>query len=198
MKLSEKIYTCRKKAGLSQEALAEKLGVSRQAVSKWETEEAIPELSKIPMMAKIFNVTTDWLLFDNENFEEKPIEEISPEIPVTITLKSPSSTSIKKNSWIIGIYLSFIGTLLSLIALCEVGAAYNALAEAKTPLSFMITPEGEIPIINSQKVEAANTALDFAYGFLVIGLIVLVVGIFVAIFLKKKYHTNFINEGDSL
>ena len=70
MKLSEKIYTCRKKAGLSQEALAEKLGVSRQAVSKWETDEAIPELSKIPMMAKIFDVTTDWLLFDNENFEE--------------------------------------------------------------------------------------------------------------------------------
>ena len=50
MNLSEKIYSCRKKAGLSQEALAEKLGVSRQAVSKWETAEAIPELSKIPMM----------------------------------------------------------------------------------------------------------------------------------------------------
>ena len=37
MSLSEKIYTCRKKAGLSQDALAQKLGVSRQAVSKWET-----------------------------------------------------------------------------------------------------------------------------------------------------------------
>ena len=62
----------------------------------------------------------------------------------------------------------------------------------------MITPEGEIPIINSQKVEAADTALDFAYGFLIIGLIVLVVGIFIANFLKKKYHTNSINEGDYL
>ena len=37
MKLHEKIYYCRKKAGLSQEALAEKIGVSRQAISKWET-----------------------------------------------------------------------------------------------------------------------------------------------------------------
>lgn len=40
MKLSEKIYYCRKKAGKSQEALAEELGVSRQAISKWETGEA--------------------------------------------------------------------------------------------------------------------------------------------------------------
>ena len=37
MNLQEKIYDCRKKAGLSQEALAEKIGVSRQAISKWET-----------------------------------------------------------------------------------------------------------------------------------------------------------------
>ena len=37
MKLSDKIYHCRKKVGLSQEALAEKIGVSRQAISKWET-----------------------------------------------------------------------------------------------------------------------------------------------------------------
>ena len=43
MKLPEKILYCRKRAGLSQEALAERLGVSRQAVSKWETGEALPE-----------------------------------------------------------------------------------------------------------------------------------------------------------
>ena len=43
MNLSEKILYCRKKAGLSQEALAEKLGVSRQAISKWETGESVPE-----------------------------------------------------------------------------------------------------------------------------------------------------------
>ena len=41
MKLNEKIYTCRKRAGLSQEALADRLGVSRQAVSKWETGDSL-------------------------------------------------------------------------------------------------------------------------------------------------------------
>lgn len=62
MKLSEKIYYCRKKAGKSQEALAEELGVSRQAVSKWETGEAEPEIKKLRLLAEVFGVTTDWLL----------------------------------------------------------------------------------------------------------------------------------------
>lgn len=62
MNLSEKIYYCRKKAGKSQEALAEELGVSRQAVSKWETGEAEPEIKKLRLLAEVFGVTTDWLL----------------------------------------------------------------------------------------------------------------------------------------
>ncbi len=72
MNLQEKIYDCRKKAGLSQEALAEKIGVSRQAISKWETGEATPEISKLLLLAKTFGVTTDWLLSDNEP-EEKGV-----------------------------------------------------------------------------------------------------------------------------
>ena len=65
MNLSEKILYCRKKAGLSQEALAEKLGVSRQAISKWETGESVPELSKLVLLARAFDVTTDWLLSES-------------------------------------------------------------------------------------------------------------------------------------
>lgn len=64
MKLNEKILHCRKRAGLSQEALAERIGVSRQAISKWETGEASPEISKLPLLARAFAVTTDWLLND--------------------------------------------------------------------------------------------------------------------------------------
>ena len=70
MKLSEKIYYCRKKAGLSQDTLAEKLEVSRQAVSKWENGEAVPETGKLPGLAKVFGVTIDWLLS-----EEEPVQE---------------------------------------------------------------------------------------------------------------------------
>ena len=68
----EKIFYCRKKAGLSQEALAEELGVSRQAVSKWETGDAVPEIGKLVSLAKTFDVTTDWLLSEEEPEEEQP------------------------------------------------------------------------------------------------------------------------------
>lgn len=66
MNLSEKIQLCRKRAGLSQEALAEKLNVSRQAVSKWETGAAEPELSKLRALAAVFGVTADWLLSEED------------------------------------------------------------------------------------------------------------------------------------
>jgi len=64
MTLHEKIYELRKKNGLSQEALAESLGVSRQSVSKWETGEAIPEVAKLVALSRLFGVTTDYLLND--------------------------------------------------------------------------------------------------------------------------------------
>lgn len=66
MNLSEKIQLCRRRAGLSQEALAEKLNVSRQAVSKWETGAAEPELSKLRALAAAFGVTADWLLSEED------------------------------------------------------------------------------------------------------------------------------------
>lgn len=62
MLLSEKIQTLRKKEGLSQEQLAEKLGVSRQAVSKWESVQSIPEIDKItfPIIKCFFLRMTEW------------------------------------------------------------------------------------------------------------------------------------------
>ena len=66
MTLGEKIIVLRKKRGLSQEELAITLGVSRQAVSKWETNEATPDTAKVIALAEYFEVTTDWLLRDIE------------------------------------------------------------------------------------------------------------------------------------
>lgn len=62
MTLGEKIYQLRTEQGLSQEALGEKLGISRQSVSKWETDQSIPELDKIVAVSEIFGVSTDYLL----------------------------------------------------------------------------------------------------------------------------------------
>lgn len=64
MKLSEKIFMLRKSHGLSQEELAEKLEVSRQAVSRWENGSALPDAANILRLSKLFHVTTDYLLND--------------------------------------------------------------------------------------------------------------------------------------
>jgi transcriptional regulator with XRE-family HTH domain len=64
MTLSEKVQLLRKKKGLSQEELAEKLEVSRQSVSKWEQGQALPEMSKILQLSEVFGVSTDFLLKD--------------------------------------------------------------------------------------------------------------------------------------
>ncbi len=63
MTTGQKIYECRRKAGMTQEELADRLGVSRQAVSKWEADAAFPETEKILELCKMFSVSADELLF---------------------------------------------------------------------------------------------------------------------------------------
>lgn len=66
MTLGEKILKLRTEQGLSQEAFGERLGVSRQSVSKWETDQSVPELDKIVAVSEIFGVSTDYLLKETE------------------------------------------------------------------------------------------------------------------------------------
>ena len=75
MILADKIIKQRKQNGWSQEEFAEKMGVSRQAVSKWESAQSVPELSKILLMADLFGVTTDYLLKDEIDECESVSEE---------------------------------------------------------------------------------------------------------------------------
>lgn len=62
MNLADRIQSLRKTKGLSQEQLADQIGVSRQAVSKWESEQSTPDLDKIILLSEFFHVTTDYLL----------------------------------------------------------------------------------------------------------------------------------------
>ena len=72
--LSERILFLRKEKGLTQEALAQQLGVSFQAVSKWENEQSCPDIALLPLLAEIFEVTVD-SLFGREAKAEPPAEE---------------------------------------------------------------------------------------------------------------------------
>nr|WP_317324193.1 helix-turn-helix transcriptional regulator [uncultured Flavonifractor sp.] len=93
--LSERIYQLRRKNGLSQEQLAEKIGVSRQAISKWESGTSTPELEKLLALSECFRMTLDELVKDEAanpetkeatpNPEEKKVSKV-PEMKAGIGL----------------------------------------------------------------------------------------------------------------
>lgn len=70
MNLGEKIFKLRKEKGLSQEALAEQLGTTRQAISKWENNQGFPETEKLLQLSNIFEVSTDFLLKDDKSVQD--------------------------------------------------------------------------------------------------------------------------------
>ena len=102
MILSDKIIKLRKKNGWSQEELAEKMNVSRQAVSKWESAQTIPDLEKILQLGALFCVTTDYLLKDeieDEEFADAPSDATVKKISIEeanayIELRKRASRSI--------------------------------------------------------------------------------------------------------
>ncbi|MGN1166674.1 MAG: helix-turn-helix domain-containing protein [Lachnospiraceae bacterium] len=62
MNVADRIQSLRKMKGVSQEQLADAIGVSRQAVSKWESEQSMPDMEKVILMSDYFDVTTDYIL----------------------------------------------------------------------------------------------------------------------------------------
>ena len=70
MSFGQRLQDLRQRAGMSQDALAERLEVSRQAVSRWERDETMPETEKVIALAEIFAVSTDYLLRGGERGEE--------------------------------------------------------------------------------------------------------------------------------
>jgi len=145
MNLSEKIYACRRRAGLSQEALAEKLGVSRQAISKWECGEAIPETAKLKGLAAALEVTVDWLLSEDplpEDPSEPEKEETVLHIPPQTDgydAQTPRDTApdwterlpgflrgmFLRWGWLAGVYVAVGGGLIM-----GIGALVKALCKA--------------------------------------------------------------------
>ena len=80
MSLAKRIAACRKQAGLSQEKLAERMGVSRQTISRWETGEARPDLEKFEQLCGVFSVSADTLLFGAQSPAQPagPMETTTP------------------------------------------------------------------------------------------------------------------------
>lgn len=105
MTFADKVLALRKKSGLSQEELAEKMDVSRQAISRWEMGLAMPDASNLLQLSKLFNVTTDYLINDEYSSDE--------DIPIVKNKEASLNKEMKKVSAMIKSTL--IGTAIAVL-----------------------------------------------------------------------------------
>ncbi|MDO4356988.1 MAG: helix-turn-helix transcriptional regulator [Clostridia bacterium] len=115
MHIGNKISQCRRAAGISQEKLAEQLGISRQAVSRWETGEAVPDVEKVILLSRIFGVSTDYLLLDE--LEEAIAPGSAPAVPCGETLSTAVLERRRRFRIAFGLSLLILGLLTAVAAL---------------------------------------------------------------------------------
>ena len=136
MILADKIIDLRKKAGWSQEELAEKLGVSRQSVSKWEGAQSIPDMNKILQLSDLFGVSTDYLLKDDMEVSE-PVaapEDADTEGATFVSMEEANAFLSYKAESAPRIALGVLLCILSPITLILLGGAQES---GRLPLTEM-------------------------------------------------------------
>lgn len=201
MKLSEKICYCRKKSGKSQEALAEQLGVSRQAVSKWETGEAEPELKKLRLLAEVFGVSTDWLLSDEEPQEEAKSDfetgQSAKHYPDWIdSLPGTLGRLLRRYGWLLGVYIAVYGAAFTLIGGLARFLSRKMFTSFNDVADSMLGGFSDGTVIYDEfGNQMGNAVADFAANnpvsimgtvIMVIGIVAVIGGVILAIVLKKQ------------
>ncbi|MBE6039260.1 MAG: helix-turn-helix transcriptional regulator [Anaerofustis stercorihominis] len=108
MNISEKLLTLRKEYGYSQEELAEKLNVSRQAISRWEMGSALPDTLNIIAITKLYGVSADYLLNDEyETEDDMPL--------VKSTTERATKNSLLQTSYILSLAINAISLLIGFV-----------------------------------------------------------------------------------
>ncbi len=171
MILADKIINLRKKNGWSQEELAEKMNVSRQSVSKWESAQSVPDLGKILQLSSLFGVTTDYLLKDEMENEEFADDTYSDPIK-KVTLKEANEFLELREKDSKKIALATFACIISPICL------------------IFLTSASELKILGISE----NTACAIGLGVLL-----LLVSIAVCVFLSCGFRNSpyeFLEKGD--
>lgn len=176
MKLNETILSYRKRMGLSQEELAARLGVSRQAVSKWELGTSTPDPGNIVALAKLFGISTDELLMDEiptqTTTAPQPTANNAPQGDSLERLPGILGRIIRKYSWLSGLYLMLGGLgflLIGYFARSSYDSMFSGFGHEVPGLSIPDSPFGTISTI-----------------ILILGGIFVIVGLILAIVLYKK------------
>lgn len=208
MNLSEKILYCRKKAGMSQLDLADALGVSRQAVSKWETGESNPDVTKLPQMAALFGVTTDYLLSDEpveKNAEPAEAPEPPQNPPVypewVNNLPKHMMNMVKKFGWLYGLRVAIGGALMTAMGLLGrwmfktmffsgAGTSYGGwTTSGGVPQSILNGLNRQSGFVTSGLDSFHSTAWNVASGFtgfiIFLGICTLLCGVVLALVLRS-------------
>ena len=173
MILADKIIKLRKKYGMSQEELAEKVNVSRQSVSKWEGAQSIPDLDKIIQLSQIFGVTTDYLLKDEIDEEQPAPDTYTPSRKISLEEANGYIQHSRLTSVLIAIatFLCIISpiTLIMLSAASETYAFSGTVATAVGLTVLLVLVAAAVGIyiyvgFLGEKFSYLNSAFDREYG----------------------------------
>lgn len=183
MTIGIKIQTLRKQRGMSQEQLAEALGVSRQAVSKWESEQSVPDIDKIIAICDFFGVTTDYILRDAELTQSQPeATEVYTYNNINETEKEDTEKR-KKSALLLAIAIMLyilcvipvflfenaLGVVLMfvMVAVATGIIVYRAIINSKEKKEEKEPPKNENPVLKAVKsgVWTIATVVYFAISF---------------------------------
>lgn len=132
MSLAEKMIELRKQNGLSQQDLADRLGVSRQAISRWETGAVQPLADSVKSLAQVFQVSTDYLLNDDLD-DPTPLHPPQPAPPQ----EEPTPTR-KHRKWLLA--LAALAAAAVLVLVTALGTAYYLQWKERQPVSMYDLP----------------------------------------------------------
>lgn len=211
MKIGQKIYQLRRQLGLSQEALAERVNVTRQAVSKWELGTSVPELETVVALARTFGVTTDYLLSDEDAVPrpEEAAASTAPQQDWLERLPGFIGKLFRRFGWLCGVYIAAVGTALTamgalarymvrqMLGSFDVGfptiwdgvGGYSGFPDDFSS----IVVNSDIPGFSdyyAQQLQqaAANNPVSILGTFMIVaGIILIIGGIVLAVYLKKKH-----------
>ena len=196
MKLSEKILYYRKKAGLSQEELAGRVGVSRQAVSKWELGDAAPEVDKLRALAREFGITVDELLS-----EEAPREPEQAPPPRHSPTAGRLGRMVGRWGWLAGVYIALSGLGVALVGglarfafsrmFRMVSAGWGAMDPFGSGGWELVLPDGTVTSGGMSGISSMGQVfLTFATVILAVGLVITLAGAVLAVVLYRKGRKN--------
>ena len=194
MNIGERIYELRRKNSMSQEDLAEKMNVSRQSISKWESNQSVPEVEKIIQLSNIFNVSTDWIL-KGENSKKQTSQSNKNNLKSVQTV----STALNYTGFVIGTFILFekqavwavaVPIVFSILSLAIYFAVYSDSEntdEKKQSLNtfikvnILIFSFWILLFIPCIIVIRAFSVLSFIPNFLLVPAIILIVAVYLTI-----------------